>query len=296
MVRFDILGFSSFEEYSEYFFKTLLPSNRTYEYFVDWEKIRRTVYPIRHELALLNYLTMIDRNQRDTELREILVKYPKLVRVIPILLALRGKEIDVLDLESGAIQFKKISFSEEDLDSEKIDEVIEFVKKSGLMEMFDVIKDILSYVYGVEVGLDSNARKNRSGTIFQKLVTSAVKQKIMKTNKQLSITLKEEDQNVLTRRGKRADIVLYEHEKPKMVIEVNFFGVSGSKPLETARSYVELYKRLREEGITFVWVTDGPAWKKMKSPLLRALKEIDYLINYHILIERFDRIIEKELV
>ena len=35
MIKYKKLGFKSLEEYTEHFFATLLPSNKTYEYFVD---------------------------------------------------------------------------------------------------------------------------------------------------------------------------------------------------------------------------------------------------------------------
>jgi len=43
MVKFEELGFKSFEDYKKTFFDSLLPSNKTYEYFVDWDKIKNMV-------------------------------------------------------------------------------------------------------------------------------------------------------------------------------------------------------------------------------------------------------------
>ena len=31
-------------EYLDYFFNTLLPTNRTYDYFVNWKKVKTNVY------------------------------------------------------------------------------------------------------------------------------------------------------------------------------------------------------------------------------------------------------------
>jgi len=44
MIKYKKLGFKSLEEYTEHFFVTLLPSNKTYEYFVDWNKVKKAIH------------------------------------------------------------------------------------------------------------------------------------------------------------------------------------------------------------------------------------------------------------
>lgn len=50
--------------------------------------------------------------------------------------------------------------------------VMEFLEKTGLDQVFQdrQIKNLVDYVFGVEVGLDSNARKNRGGDNMSKAV------------------------------------------------------------------------------------------------------------------------------
>jgi len=38
MVKYEMLNFESAEEFMDYFFQTLLETNWTYDYFVDWKK------------------------------------------------------------------------------------------------------------------------------------------------------------------------------------------------------------------------------------------------------------------
>ena len=49
-----------------------------------------------------------------------------------------------------------------------------FLHETGLTEVFQnkLIKNLVDYVFGVEVGLDSNARKNRGGHIMESLVAN----------------------------------------------------------------------------------------------------------------------------
>ena len=44
-----------------------------------------------------------------------------------------------------------------------------------------------------------------------------------------------------------------------------------------------MYKIAKEKGVEFLWVTDGPAWNKMKEPLIRSMKEMDWILNYRML-------------
>jgi len=36
MIKYDALGYNSLNEYLEAFFGSLLPTNKSFEYFVDW--------------------------------------------------------------------------------------------------------------------------------------------------------------------------------------------------------------------------------------------------------------------
>ena len=49
-----------------------------------------------------------------------------------------------------------------------LDGVMDFLEGTGLAQIFrdKSVKNLVDYVFGVEVGLDSNARKNRSGDLM----------------------------------------------------------------------------------------------------------------------------------
>ena len=145
---------------------------------------------------------------------------------------------------------------------------------------------------GVEVGLDSNARKNRSGKIFQKFVELLLRRKL----KDLNIEIKSEDSSIRTIRRKKADFVIYMENNPRIIIECNFYNVSGSKPIETANAYIDLQHKIYErKEAFFIWITDGPAWNKMKETIIQSFKEIDFPINYTIANEKINELILKLL-
>lgn len=49
---------------------------------------------------------------------------------------------------------------------------MEYLNDTGLTEIFQdkKIKDLVDYVFGIETGLDTNARKNRSGHIMERTI------------------------------------------------------------------------------------------------------------------------------
>ena len=283
MVKFELLGFDNLDEYMDYFMKTLMQTNRTYDYYVNWEKVKNNVQNYVTEISILNSLTKIEPSQREKQLRNLIIKYPEIIQVIPLIIAVREKNIVVFDLIDNL--YKKFDFSGQNIELENI---INFCKNSGIIELFGEINDLYAYLLGMEVGLDSNARKNRSGKIFENIIELLLNKKLSDYK---NLHFEAEDSKIKIKRNKRADFIIYKNQVPKIVIECNFYGSTGSKPIETANAYIDLEKKLKEEGLTFIWITDGPGWPKMHVPLYNSAKEIDFILNYHILDEKLDDII-----
>ncbi len=288
MVNYRLLGFNSFDDYLDEFFRTLLPTNRTYNYFVDWSKVKENVRKHIYEINILNALTKVKGNERLQLLKEILIKYPETLSLIPLILAIREKSIEVLEI-ANCLKFHKFNFETRVLSADEINEILDFCDKTGILDLFDEINDLYAYMIGVEVGEDTNARKNRSGEIFQGLVEQLINRTIscedlrdiiLKSEVELSSLGIKVSKDTRPKREKKADFVIYHGEKPKIVIECNFYSVPGSKPIEVSRAYTFLSNRLKEKNITFIWITDGPAWRNMKNAIISSATEIDYLLNY----------------
>jgi len=287
LVKYEVMGVRNENDYFDYFFKTLLKTNWTYDYFVDWRKVKENVRKYVKEISLLNSLTKISPEERKAELREIFIKYPETIPVIPSIIAVREKSISILEIGEKAF-YKVFNFSEEKLTMKGAEDLVTFCEKVGILQLFGEINDLYAYLLGVEVGLDSNARKNRSGEIFQDLVGLLLKRKL----RNMDMEIKSEDPSVITRRRKRADFVIYHQARPKIVVECNFYNTTGSKPIETANAYIDLQRKIRErQEILFIWITDGPAWEKMKQTVVQSFKEIDFLMNYTIASEKIDAVI-----
>ena len=132
MVRHDILGFADENEYFRHFFSTLLKTNWTYDYFVDWQKVRKKIRNHVKEISLLNSLTKIRPEKRRDELKEIFTRYPETIPVIPIIIAIREHSIPLLEVGEKAL-YRVFDFYERKLKENEAQNLVDFCEKLVLM-------------------------------------------------------------------------------------------------------------------------------------------------------------------
>ena len=151
--------------------------------------------------------------------------------VMDILIAVRKKDKKkVIDSLGNSVRIEKMFTS--------VDSVMEFLEGTRLAEIFTSrkVKDLVDYVFGIETGLDSNSRKNRSGKIMETTVHNILTEAGIKHRKEVNSSEWPEITSVLGDDKKRFDFVI---ETPSKVylMEVNFYSGGGSKLNEVARSY-----------------------------------------------------------
>ena len=273
------------------FYDTLIDTNRGYNFFVDWDKVKRHVEEYKIEFNILN--TLIGSENFDTDLKNILTEYPQVLPAIPILLAIRDQKFEVvkdfIDDNSDTIIY---DFRKRKLSSEEIDVIIEFFYKTGLKRFFLEMssKCIQDYATGVEVGMDTNARKNRSGSAMEMALKPIVENIIAKQKSLYTVLFQkkfkylEDNYNFKVNssiRNRKADFIIIKNRNKVINIEVNFFSGSGSKPQEIVDSYIERQNELRENGFEFIWITDGIGWREQKNQIEKGFAKIDYLLNLH---------------
>ena len=254
-----------------------------YTYYVDFEKIYKNVDKVKVELNILN--SLIGSKNIEEEFQNILIKYPETLECIPLLLAVRSREIFVKDeINEYLFKFDKMVYSMKDY--------IRFMKESGLFNLLQnhIINNLYDYVLGIEVGLDSNGRKNRGGHLMENLVESYIikagykkdvnyfKEMYLKDiENKWNLNLSEmSGHNTST---KRFDFVI-KTDKQVYVIETNFYSSGGSKLNETARSYKMLAQESKKvEGVTFIWFTDGTGWNSARKNLEETFNELETMYN-----------------
>ncbi len=144
---------------------TMKDSISTWNYYTDFNKVYENVSKIKIELNILN--SLIGSHNIEAEFKNIFKNYPSVIKVIPILLAKRETEIKIIDTKTTYnFDFANMNYS--------IDQYALFMKNTGLFELLEnhIINNLIDYVLGVEVGMDTNSRKNRTGNVMEDLVES----------------------------------------------------------------------------------------------------------------------------
>lgn len=259
------------------------PSISGYDYYIDFDKVVRNVDEIKIELNILN--SLIGSKNLEEDFERIVTKYPETLSCVPLLLAVRGNEIYAQD-EDGAYlyNFKCMNY---DIGQYKV-----FMRKTGLFDMIEnhLVNNLVDYALGIETGLDSNGRKNRGGhqmeNLVEKYILAAGFVKDETYFKEMYLVDIEKkwkiDLSALSNHGKAAKRFDFVIKTNHMIygIETNFYGSSGSKLNETARSYKMLSQESDTiDGFTFVWFTDGIGWKSAKGNLRETFEVMEHVYS-----------------
>ena len=254
-------------------------------YYIDFKKVYNNVDSIKVELNILN--SLIGSKNIESDFENLVVKYPEILKCIPILLAVR--EYEIFAGENGDV--KLYTFNKQ------INTIVDyklFMKKTGLFDLLsnNIINNLYDYVTGVETGLDSNGRKNRGGHQMEDLVESYIQKAGFKRDvnyfKEMYVSEVSRKWNIdlsaVSNQGKmekRWDFVV-KTNNCVYLIETNFYGSGGSKLNETARSYKTIATEMKNvKGAKFVWFTDGAGWKSAARNLEETFDVLDdiYSIN-----------------
>jgi type-2 restriction enzyme llaDCHI len=278
------------------FLSTLSITNRTPEYYVNWEKVERETRKFELELNTLNYL--IGKEDIYDEALMLFTKQPELLKAIPSLIASRDKLLDILIIDNqDNMSFEKLNFSK--IDIARIADYVVFAAQSGLLDFLQnkANRSLVDYVYGVEAGLDSNARKNRSGTtmegILERHVAKIAQKQGLEWKAQATSSFIKSNWNIevpVDKSERRFDIAVYSRERHKVwLIETNYYGGGGSKLKAVAGEFTELSQFVvsSNDDVEFVWVTDGQGWKTARLPLFEAFEHIQNIFNLSMLKEGF---------
>lgn len=285
----ELFGCENEDEVFHFLLKNLKPSNRLWSYFVNWEKIYANLRKIEIALNNLNYL--IGKEDFDREFVELIREEPKIIKVLPALVMSRENKFDVLiDYDNKCLKYEYYDFSIKNPTEEDIQKYLHFMHKTGLAKLIqeNKIKSLVDYMIGVEAGLDSNGRKNRSGHSMENIVEIFIKDLC---NKKGYKYLKEANANNIKKAfdvdvpvdksSRRYDFVL-KTTTEIVIFEVNFYGGGGSKLKSTAGEYRNLYDVLQNQ-FRFIWITDGMGWQKSSRSLYETFKHNDYLLSLSML-------------
>lgn len=253
------------------FLSQLSETNATLDYFTDFKKIKGNVNKISIKLNQLNYL--IGKENLGEAVQELFDENPKVFEVLDILIAVRKNKKAKTFNSNGDIVLLDTYFHTSK-------SILEYIEKTGLGDVFrnKNITNLVDYVFGIEVGLDTNARKNRGGENMSKAVSLFFDKAEIHYKKEVSNTVFPEIIS-LGADVKRFDFVI-KTKKKTYLIETNYYNGGGSKLNETARSYSDVAPKINQyKNYEFVWITDGQGWHSAKNKLEEAFSIIPSLYN-----------------
>lgn len=248
-------------------------------YYIDFNKVYNNIESIKIELNILN--SLISSKNIEVDFENLIKKYPETLKCIPILLAVR--EYEIFAGENGDVKLYTFNKQINTIEDYKL-----FMRKTGLFDLLSnhIINNLYDYVTGVETGLDSNGRKNRGGHQMEDLVESYIQKAGFKRDvnyfKEMYVSEVSKKWNIdlsaVSNQGKmekRWDFVV-KTDNCIYLIETNFYGSSGSKLNETARSYKTIATEMKNiKGAKFVWFTDGAGWKSAARNLEETFDVLD---------------------
>lgn len=260
------------QEQFDLFISQLRETNATLDFYCDFPKITKNVADIEISLNTLNYL--IGKEDLRTAVQALWNRDKRVFEVMDILIATRKKDGKKYIDNDGSMHSIQSLFS-------SVDGVMKFIEGTGLDTVFKNkdVKDLVDYVFGIETGLDTNARKNRSGEITEKLVARIFDNARIKYRQQVSSKEFPAISEVLGVDQKVFDFSITAKNKTYL-IEVNFYSGGGSKLNEVARSYTDVAPKVNSvPGFEFVWITDGEGWNSAKNKLEEAFAAIPKIYN-----------------
>lgn len=254
------------------FMSQLQETNQTLDFFCDFNKIVQNVNDIKLSLCMLNSLIGAPNLRKAVE--TIWQRDRTAFDVMDILIAVRDKgNKKVIDSKGRCVPLCSFFFD--------VDGVMEYLESTGLAEVLQQqkIKNLVDYVFGIETGLDSNARKNRSGHVMERMIARIFTTNNISFRQEVYSSEWPEITNVLGDDEKRFDFVVQKNGTTYL-IEVNFYSGGGSKLNEVARSYSEIAPKINAvNGFEFVWITDGIGWRSAKNKLQEAYSIIPSIYN-----------------
>lgn len=292
------LNLENENEVFKFFMDSLRESIFTWDFFVDWTKIANQVEKFETELNILN--TLIGKKNSEEKFIELLKSYPQTKRALPSLIAVRIEKLQNLPIANNKnihdlrAELKKDYFNIEGSINNKTEtELKRFYTESGLKDFLENkhIKNLVDYYTGVEVGMDTNARKNRVGDLMEDIVENYLSATfsgrtdvdfIPQANKE-KIKGKWEMNVQMDKTNRKFDFAIFNsNTKQLFLAETNFYSGGGTKLKATAGEYKQLDIFLKEQGLSFIWITDGLGWHTAVNPLRETFHNNDFVFNLNL--------------
>lgn len=276
------------------FLNTLEKTNIELNDLIDVNKIIEIIDEMQIKLNTLNYIITSNQSKLNYRIEKLFISQPEVFSILPYLAAISKDKIKknnfVFRLENEIYKLNEF------LNSPK--SIISFLELTGLTKLIleGKIKNFVDFLTGIEVGLDTNARKNRVGLKNEKeidqIITDAFsKYQYISIDRQLIL---EEFKNQDFLKNKKIDFIITNHlNNKKVIIETSYYNSSGSKIIETAKSFENINKIIKEiQNYYFLWIADGIGINSSGSFIVKNSQKFDFVKNKNNFIDSIKEILE----
>ena len=273
--------FPSSEKFRDEFLKSLTPGIISRNNFINWTLIDAKIGKYSKFFDFFRQLPINDKYKFTEELSGSFCSFDKPFELVKVCFELLGHTDNkkfVSNIDN--INFKNYS-SRISIDDATY--IAEILYDLGIAKTINT--EIRDYFLGVQIGLESNRRKNVGGKVFNELIKIKLEKMIPQfKDKGLPVLLKEEERIFYSdkKTSKKVDFC-FQCDNRTVGIEVNFYTVSGSKPTEIKRSYGLVNSELARIGAELVWITDGIGYEDMKNSLKESFDIHKNTYNYQMM-------------
>ena len=265
------------EEFVEEFQSNLVPSAIPSSDFIDWKRIDEYIEDHENQIQAVADLRGVSEETFVSDVADTLMRAEDTRKLIDFYFELLGERGNKYSALEGVWKFYDVQRAIDSGDREAARDLAEVLHEVGLQRLVDSSTAVRDHFRGMLVGMETHSRKNRQGTCFENVVGERIETITDRLNEagyaasmdDEYITGYEDDSG----QTKTVDFALFEDGDLRVVFEANCYKTGGSKPSEIRRSYNYVAQRMRDDGRAFVWITDGQAWEKSLSNVLRESYE-----------------------
>lgn len=250
------------------FFSTLQRSLMPLSDFIAFSSIEKNVGHIENKLNQIND-AIISKGLIDGIVSQC-CNDSSFHSILGCLIAIRKVDETFYKTENGITYNLSTLFKNED-------GLKNFLNGTQFKTFFDYagISNLRDYIYGVEVGLNSHARKNRNGKLMRNEIKKhlenaklryATNVSVNKLNEKISEEIKDDIKNI--------DFVISENGVT-FLVKTNFYTVEGSKQIKDAALCDKIAKKLKNiSGVQFIWLVDGKGCESARTQIVEASKSM----------------------
>ncbi|MDS0277371.1 type II restriction endonuclease [Halomicroarcula sp. S1AR25-4] len=272
------------DEYVEDFLEHAVPSAIPNDRFIDWDSLNTDIDKYEEQIEAITNLEDATEKEFVEGVADALMAADDTREWIDFYFELVGERGNKYSSLEGVWKFYPIQRAIDSGDREEALDLASVLQDVGLQYIVDK-GNVRDHYRGMLVGMESHARKNRQGLCFE----DEVEERVAEVTEQLrndGHDVEYDDEyttayNDDTGQEKTVDFAIFEDGDLSVAFEANCYKVQGSKPSEIRRSYNHVAQRMRNDGVVFVWITDGQGWESMANVLAESYNDIVDVYNLY---------------